>query len=216
MRLDKNLSPRQLWTIAADPSHRDADLLDAIVDHPATYRALSDWAVAALAEEDLSAVAPPPEPEPIAGSERQRGLRVPGVLLRNRRSAHNEIASADEDPEPPEVEEDEAKTPPPVNPWLTSNSTEASKGVDPWLTSTQSKREDAPKSAAREPVAKVASMPHSASNFLRRPAPLGLVIVLAVIEILTLLALAVVARDGASFAAALDQVPVSVTWEVRE
>ncbi|PHP52463.1 hypothetical protein [Actinomyces ruminis] len=80
MRLDSNLTARQLWLIAADAEHRDPDLLDQIVDHPAAYRALSDWAVAALAEEDVRAVAPPPEPEEEPTPQR-RGLRLPSVGL---------------------------------------------------------------------------------------------------------------------------------------
>ncbi|VEG28530.1 hypothetical protein [Actinomyces howellii] len=78
MRLAKDLNAQQLWTIAADAAHRDADLLDEIVDHPATYRALSDWAVAALGEEDLTAVAPPPAPDP-EPEQRRNGLRLPSM-----------------------------------------------------------------------------------------------------------------------------------------
>ena len=63
MRLTKELTAQQLWTIASDAAHRDADLLDEIVDHPATYRALSDWAVTTLAEEDVRLAPPPPAPE---------------------------------------------------------------------------------------------------------------------------------------------------------
>ena len=105
MRLDKNLTSQQLWTIATDREHRTADLLDQIVDHPATYRALSDWAVAALGEQDVRAVDAPPAPDADA-AEPRRGLRLPTMPL-GRRAAKPPASEPEVEPPAPEPEASE-------------------------------------------------------------------------------------------------------------
>ena len=179
MRLDKNLTSQQLWTIATDREHRTADLLDQIVDHPATYRALSDWAVAALGEQDVRAVDAPPAPDADA-AEPRRGLRLPTMPL-GRRAAKPPASE-------PEVE------PPASEP-------EAS-GIDAWL-SADPIVEPAPEQRATQRVrvtcpdrsGQADQAQHEPTSWLRRPAPISLVIVLVVVEVFTLLALAVVGRQ---------------------
>lgn len=188
MRLDKNLTSQQLWTIAADREHRTADLLDQIVDHPATYRALSDWAVAALGERDVRAVDAPPAPDADAATPR-RGLRLPTMPL-GRRAA--EPPAPEPKPKPtPAPEPEAAQAEPAPEP-------EAS-GIDAWLTAAPIV-EPAPERRATQRVrvahpdrsGQADQAQHAVTSWLRRPAPMGLVIVLAVVEVLTLLALAVV------------------------
>ncbi len=62
MRLGRDLTAQQLWAIASDRQHLSYDLLDQIVDHPAAYRTLSDWAVDALGASDISGLGDPPAP----------------------------------------------------------------------------------------------------------------------------------------------------------
>ena len=113
MRLDKNLTSQQLWTIATDREHRTADLLDQIVDHPATYRALSDWAVAALGEQDVRAVDAPPAPDADA-TEPRRGLRLPTMPF-GRRAAKPSAPEPEAEPSAPEPEASE------IDAWLTAD-----------------------------------------------------------------------------------------------
>ena len=188
MRLDKNLTSQQLWTIATDREHRTADLLDQIVDHPATYRALSDWAVAALGEQDVRAVDAPPAPDADA-TEPRRGLRLPTMPF-GRRAAKPPAPEPEAEPPAPEPE---AKPPAPEP--------EAS-GIDAWLSAdpivepvseqraTQRVRVTCPDRSGQADQAQ-----HAVTSWLRRPAPIGLVIVLMVVEVFTLLALAVVGRQ---------------------
>ena len=188
MRLDKNLTSQQLWTIATDREHRTADLLDQIVDHPATYRALSDWAVAALGEQDVRAVDAPPAPDADA-TEPRRGLRLPTMPF-GRRAAKPPAPEPEAEPPAPEPEAE----PPAPEP-------EAS-GIDAWLSAdpivepvseqraTQRVRVTCPDRSGQADQAQ-----HAVTSWLRRPAPIGLVIVLMVVEVFTLLALAVVGRQ---------------------
>ena len=179
MRLDKNLTSQQLWTIATDREHRTADLLDQIVDHPATYRALSDWAVAALGEQDVRAVDAPPAPDADA-TEPRRGLRLPTMPF-GRRAAKPPAPEPEAEPPAPEPE---------------------ASGIDAWLSAdpivepvseqraTQRVRVTCPDRSGQADQAQ-----HAVTSWLRRPAPIGLVIVLMVVEVFTLLALAVVGRQ---------------------
>ena len=179
MRLDKNLTSQQLWTIATDREHRTADLLDQIVDHPATYRALSDWAVAALGEQDVRAVDAPPAPDADA-AEPRRGLRLPTMPL-GRRAAKPPASEPEVEPPAPEPE---------------------ASGIDAWLSAdpivepapeqrpTQRVRVSCPDRSGQADQAQ-----HEPTSWLRRPAPISLVIVLVVVEVFTLLALAVVGRQ---------------------
>ena len=111
MRLDRNLTAQQLWAIASDRQHLSYDLLDEIVDHPATYRALSDWAVDALGASDISGLVDPPAPE-VEAVAPKRGFRLPGLGRRDSEPEIGEIFS----PDPPPSEQVPA-----VNPWLTVN-----------------------------------------------------------------------------------------------
>ena len=179
MRLDKNLTSQQLWTIATDREHRTADLLDQIVDHPATYRALSDWAVAALGEQDVRAVDAPPAPDADA-AEPRRGLRLPTMPL-GRRATKPPASEPEVEPPAPEPE---------------------ASGIDAWL-SADPIVEPAPEQRATQRVrvtcpdrsGQADQAQHEPTSWLRRPAPISLVIVLVVVEVFTLLALAVVGRQ---------------------
>ena len=71
MRLNSDLTPQQLWTIAADSEHRDRDVLDELVSHPNSYRALSDWALAGLAVEDPRSLDVPPQPDAVEPVQKQ-------------------------------------------------------------------------------------------------------------------------------------------------
>jgi len=265
MRLTKELTAQQLWTIASDAAHRDADLLDEIVDHPATYRALSDWAVTTLAEEDVRLAPPPPAPEDESEPGR-RGLRLPGVSLSRRRRSESPDASQQnqspdkkpapqdstspaaqaskqeqQDPRPstvgnlssekehlqsPSTVDDPARAPTDtsVTPsestdpslpssdaeqFSSSNLIESSSpsagdgegGLGAWLAAApvSTKVEPAVSTTASEIVSVSAQQTEQKfissqrKNWIHRPAPMGFVLVLAVIEVLTLLALGVVA-----------------------
>ena len=215
MRLDKNLTSQQLWTIATDREHRTADLLDQIVDHPATYRALSDWAVAALGEQDVRAVDAPPAPDADA-AEPRRGLRLPTMPL-GRRAAKPPAPEPEVEPpaSEPEVEppasEPEVEPPAPepeVEPPASEPEVEPpapepeASGIDAWL-SADPIVEPAPEQRATQRVrvtcpdrsGQADQAQHEPTSWLRRPAPISLVIVLVVVEVFTLLALAVVGRQ---------------------
>ena len=197
MRLDKNLTSQQLWTIATDREHRTADLLDQIVDHPATYRALSDWAVAALGEQDVRAVDAPPAPDADA-AEPRRGLRLPTMPL-GRRAAKPPASEPEVEPPAPEPEVEPPAPEPEVEP--PAPEPEAS-GIDAWL-SADPIVEPAPEQRATQRVrvtcpdrsGQADQAQHESTSWLRRPAPISLVIVLVVVEVFTLLALAVVGRQ---------------------
>ncbi|WP_139738732.1 hypothetical protein [Actinomyces wuliandei] len=261
MKLDKDLNATQLWTIASDEKHRDPELLDQLVDHPATYRALSDWAVAALGEEDMQSLPAPPPPEEEPETTR-KGLRLPAVnLLRRRQASPSSADSAveapgaaapstptQEDPsvfqssaaptDPPVHQEDHAEgrqehpeeierteggaedlvtagpspfseipvlpaapvtqdAPAPASPAVPQQEdTPEEDGLGAWLAAAPTAAPEPAPPAAGPPVAPPGAMPPSAPrvSWLRRPAPMGLVIVLAVIELLTLLALGVIAQ----------------------
>lgn len=83
MRLNSDLTPQQLWTIAADSEHRDRDVLDELVSHPNSYRALSDWALAGLAVEDPRSLDVPPQPDAV-GPVQKRKRRFPGLKAKKR------------------------------------------------------------------------------------------------------------------------------------
>lgn len=123
MRLDRNLTAQQLWAIASDRQHLSYDLLDEIVDHPATYRALSDWAVDALGASDISGLADPPAPEVEAASPK-RGFRLPGLGRREGQSApspeliYNQSVPAGPAPATPVFDATASIMDPAVNPWL--------------------------------------------------------------------------------------------------
>ena len=226
MRLDSNLTARQLWLIAADAEHRDPDLLDQIVDHPAAYRALSDWAVAALAEEDVRAVAPPPEPEEEPAPQR-RGLRLPSVgFPRVRRTSPDDGDGAAEGDDvedasgvtgdaalsgsAPGRADDVAATAAPVH------EDDDSGGMGAWLAAAPVSQASAAASAAPAEATQAADSSSAVaepagsgngsrrtsvkrgsgiSGWMMRPAPVGAIVVLAVVELLTLLALGVVASN---------------------
>lgn len=185
MKLDRNLTAQQLWTIAADAEHRSADLLDDLVDHPATYRALSDWAVAGLAMTDLRALPVPPEPEE-ATETPKRGLRLPSLRTPARRGEASVDTSA---PVPaPEPE-----------------------GVDAWLAAAPMPppaRWAAPAASGEPPSSRKAKQ-----SWLKRPAPMGLVLLLLVLQIVMLMTLGVIVRrEGAQSVSA----PASVLVVVAE
>lgn len=200
MRLDKDLTAQQLWAIASDRQHLSYDLLDEIVDHPATYRALSDWAVDALGASDISGLGDPPAPEVEAASPK-RGFRLPGLGRRDSEPEIGEVFS----PDPPPSEQVPA-----VNPWLTVN---PAIDQNPMTlqqpapqTTPQSVVQQAKPQVAFEPQAQAIPQPKlhpqvqdtsgvagKAPVWLHRPAPMGAVIVLGVIQILVVLALATVA-----------------------
>lgn len=194
MRLDKDLTAQQLWAIASDRQHLSYDLLDEIVDHPATYRALSDWAVDALGASDISGLGDPPAPE-VEAVAPKRGFRLPGLGHRDSEPEIGEIFS----PDPPPSEQVPA-----VNPWLTVNP-----AIDQNPMTLQQPVPQAapqPKVQQAKPQAQVIPQPKfqpqvqdtsgvaaKTPDWLHRPAPMGAVIVLGVIQILVVLALATVA-----------------------
>jgi hypothetical protein len=200
VRLDRNLTAQQLWAIASDRQHLSYDLLDEIVDHPATYRALSDWAVDALGASDISGLVDPPAPE-VEAVAPKRGFRLPGLGRRDSEPEIGEIFS----PDPPPSEQVPA-----VNPWLTVN---PAIDQNPMTlqqpapqTTPQSVVQQAKPQAAFEPQAQATPQPKlqpqvqgtsgvvaKTPDWLHRPAPMGAVIVLGVIQILVVLALATVA-----------------------
>ena len=199
MRLDRDLTAQQLWAIASDRQHLSYDLLDEIVDHPATYRALSDWAVDALGASDISSLADPPAPE-VEAAAPKRGFRLPGLGRRDSEPEIGEIFS----PDPPPSEQVPA-----VNPWLTVN---PAIDQNPMTlqqpapqTTPQSVVQQAKPQAAFEPQAQATPQPKlqpqvqgtsgvvaKTPEWLHRPAPMGAVIVLGIIQILVVLALATV------------------------
>ena len=83
MRLNSDLTPQQLWTIAADSEHRDRDVLDELVSHPNSYRALSDWALAGLAVEDPRSLDVPPQPDAVEPVQKRK-RRFPGLKAKMR------------------------------------------------------------------------------------------------------------------------------------
>ena len=83
MRLNSDLTPQQLWTIAADSEHRDRDVLDELVSHPNSYRALSDWALAGLAVEDPRSLDVPPQPDAVEPVQKRK-RRFPGLKAKKR------------------------------------------------------------------------------------------------------------------------------------
>ena len=200
MRLDKDLTAQQLWAIASDRQHLSYDLLDEIVDHPATYRALSDWAVDALGASDISGLGDPPAPE-LEAVAPKRGFRLPGLGRRDSEPEIGEVFS----PDPPPSEQVAA-----VNPWLTVNpvidQNPMSLQQPAPQAALQPKVQQAKPQAAFEPQAQVIPQPKfqpqvqvtsgvaaKTPDWLHRPAPMGAVIVLGVIQILVVLALATVA-----------------------
>ena len=86
MRLNNDLTPQQLWTIAADSEHRDRDVLDELVSHPNSYRALSDWALAGLAVEDPKSLDVPPQPDTVEPVQKRK-RRFPSLKAKKRGSA---------------------------------------------------------------------------------------------------------------------------------
>lgn len=198
MRLDRNLTAQQLWAIASDRQHLSYDLLDEIVDHPATYRALSDWAVDALGASDISGLVDPPAPE-VEAVAPKRGFRLPGLGRRDSEPEIGEIFS----PDPPPSEQVPA-----VNPWLTVN---PAIDQNP-MTLQQPAPQTTPQSVVQQakPQAQVIPQPKlqpqvqgtsgvvaKTPDWLHHPAPMGAVIVLGVIQILVVLALATVAMRPA-------------------
>lgn len=186
MRLDRNLTAQQLWAIASDRQHLSYDLLDEIVDHPAAYRALSDWAVDALGASDISGLVDPPAPEVEAASPK-RGFRLPGLGRREGQSAPSPelIQSVPAGPAPatPVFEPTAPIMDPAVNPWLT---------VAPVFDPVPVPVPVDVKTGQVVPPQVVIGDP-----WFKRPAPMGVVIVLGVIQILIVLALAVVATRPA-------------------
>ena len=83
MRLNNDLTPQQLWTIAADSEHRDRDVLDELVSHPNSYRALSDWALAGLAVEDPKSLDVPPQPDAVEPVQKRK-RRFPSLKAKKR------------------------------------------------------------------------------------------------------------------------------------
>lgn len=123
MGLDKDLTAQQLWAIASDRQHLSYDLLDEIVDHPATYRALSDWAVDALGASDISGLGDPPAPEVEAASPK-RGFRLPGLGRCEEQNAsspeliYNQSVPVGPAPATPVFDATASIMDPAVNPWL--------------------------------------------------------------------------------------------------
>lgn len=236
MRLDKTLTSQQLWTIASDTEHRNADLLDQLVDHPATYRALSDWAVAALAEEDLRAIAPPPlpedEPEPA-----RKVLRFPSVGRSRQKKADSLVSRTPVDiPSPssaivngshPNPENDPSEShailtpdtsstsgppafPPQIRPereshveaeshvgaWLNVSPLLADSGLSYHYDSGQPSQSTAlPALRSSQGTASTEAVPgnpgpqRSELSWTQRPAPMGIVVLLVVLQLLTVFAL---------------------------
>ena len=200
MRLDRDLTAQQLWAIASDRQHLSYDLLDEIVDHPATYRALSDWAVDALGASDISGLGEPPAPE-VEAVAPKRGFRLPGLGRRDSEPEIDEVFSPDPSP---------SEQVPAVNPWLTVNPVidqnpmtlqQPAPQAAPQPTIQQAKPQAAfepqaqaiPKPKLHPQVQDTSGVAGKAPVWLHRPAPMGAVIVLAVIQILVVLALATVA-----------------------
>lgn len=178
MRLDRNLTAQQLWAIASDRQHLSYDLLDQIVDHPAAYRALSDWAVDALGASDISGLGDPPAPE-VEAAAPKRGFRLPGLVRREGQSAPSPEVFSQPVPAAPVFEPTASIMDPAVNPWL-----RVAPVFDPVPVDVKTGQVVPPQVAIWEP-------------WFKRPAPMGVVIVLGVIQILIVLALAVVAARPA-------------------
>ena len=182
MRLDRNLTAQQLWAIASDRQHLSYDLLDEIVDHPAAYRTLSDWAVDALGASDISGLGDPPAPEVEAASPK-RGFRLPGLGRREGQSAPSPEVFSQPVPAAPVFEPTASIMDPAVNPWLNVAPVFDPVPV-PVPVDVKTGQVVPPQVAIWEP-------------WFKRPAPMGVVIVLGVIQILIVLALAVVATRPA-------------------
>lgn len=202
MRLDRNLTAQQLWAIASDRQHLSYDLLDEIVDHPAAYRTLSDWALDALGASDISGLADPPAPEVEAASPK-RGFRLPGLGRREGQSApspeliYNQSVPVGPAPAAPVFEPTASIMDPAVNPWLTVAPVFDPVPV-PVPVDVKTGQVVPPQVAIWEP-------------WFKRPAPVGVVVVLGVIQILIVLALAVVATRPAQ---APTPVPASTVTSV--
>lgn len=202
MRLDRNLTAQQLWAIASDRQHLSYDLLDEIVDHPAAYRTLSDWAVDALGASDISGLGDPPAPEVEAASPK-RGFRLPGLGRREGQSApspeliYNQSVPAGPAPATPVFDPTASIMDPAVNPWLT---------VAPVFDPVPVPVPVDVKTGQVVPPQVVIGDP-----WFKRPAPVGVVVVLGVIQILIVLALAVVATRPAQ---APTPVPASTVTSV--
>lgn len=182
MRLDRNLTAQQLWAIASDRQHLSYDLLDQIVDHPAAYRTLSDWAVDALGASDISGLADPPAPEVEAASPK-RGFRLPGLVRREGQSAPSPEVFSQPAPATPVFDATASIMDPAVNPWLRVAPVFDPVPV-PVPVDVKTGQVVPPQVAIWEP-------------WFKRPAPMGVVIVLGVIQILIVLALAVIATRPA-------------------
>lgn len=188
MGLDKDLTAQQLWAIASDRQHLSYDLLDEIVDHPATYRALSDWAVDALGASDISGLGDPPAPEVEAASPK-RGFRLPGLGRCEEQNAsspeliYNQSVPVGPAPATPVFDATASIMDPAVNPWL---------NVAPVFDPVPVPVPVDVKTGQVVPPQVVIGDP-----WFKRPAPMGVVIVLGVIQILIVLALAVVAMRPA-------------------
>lgn len=188
MRLDRNLTAQQLWAIASDRQHLSYDLLDQIVDHPAAYRTLSDWAVDALGASDISGLGDPPAPE-VEAAAPKRGFRLPGLGRREGQSApspeliYNQSVPVGPAPATPVFEPTASIMDPAVNPWLTVAPVFDPVPV-PVPVDVKTGQVVPPQVAIWEP-------------WFKRPAPMGVVIVLGVIQILIVLALAVIATRPA-------------------
>ena len=200
VRLDRNLTAQQLWAIASDRQHLSYDLLDEIVDHPAAYRALSDWALDALGASDISVLGDPPAPE-VEAAAPKRGFRLPGLGRREGQSAPSPelIQSVPVGPAPatPVFEPTASIMDPAVNPWLT---------VAPVFDPVPVPVPVDVKTGQVVPPQVVIGDP-----WFKRPAPVGVVVVLGVIQILIVLALAVVATRPAQ---APTPVPASTVTSV--
>ena len=182
MRLDRDLTAQQLWAIASDRQHLSYDLLDQIVDHPAAYRALSDWAVDALGASDISGLGDPPAPE-VEAAAPKRGFRLPGLVRREGQSAPSPEVFSQPAPAAPVFEPTASIMDPAVNPWLNVAPVFDPVPV-PVPVDVKTGQVVPPQVAIWEP-------------WFKRPAPMGVVIVLGVIQILIVLALAVVATRPA-------------------
>lgn len=182
MRLDRDLTAQQLWAIASDRQHLSYDLLDQIVDHPAAYRTLSDWAVDALGASDISGLGDPPAPE-VEAAAPKRGFRLPGLVRREGQRAPSPEVFSQPAPAAPVFEPTASIMDPAVNPWLRVAPVFDPVPV-PVPVDVKTGQVVPPQVAIWEP-------------WFKRPAPMGVVIVLGVIQILIVLALAVVATRPA-------------------
>ena len=188
MGLDKDLTAQQLWAIASDRQHLSYDLLDEIVYHPATYRALSDWAVDALGASDISGLGDPPAPEVEAASPK-RGFRLPGLGRCEEQNAsspeliYNQSVPVGPAPATPVFDPTASIMDPAVNPWL---------NMAPVFDPVPVPVPVDVKTGQVVPPQVVIGDP-----WFKRPAPMGVVIVLGIIQILIVLALAVVAMRPA-------------------